>query len=180
MKKILNLALAALLLSACNNQSKTETAEVTPPVIPEQTVPAPPEPAVVTTEVYSPKEGDVIFREKKLMVYKDGKYVVAEKDVTLDGDVIVKKDGEVVNKDKKVKLEEGEAVTKAGRFVDKAGKWIDNAWNKTKDGVSTAAEKTGDAVEKGWDATKKGVKKAAEKTGEGLEKAGEKVKEAVH
>ncbi len=73
------------------------------------------------------------------MVWRNGAYVEADADVTLDNGVVVKRNGEVVRDGKTVQLEEGESVDRSGNF-----------WNSV-----------GDAIEDGWDATKKGVKEAA-------------------
>jgi hypothetical protein len=103
------------------------------------------------SSAYAPGEGDVTYRNGKVMVWRNGNYVVADRDVQLNNGITVSRSGEVSNKDKKVKLEEGESIDRSGNFFNKAG----------------------EALEDGWDATKKGVKKA----GQAIKKAGQKVGE---
>lgn len=162
---------AVILLAACNDSSKTETPTVTMDTDTAKLVvtsepPATPVPP--STTLYVPAEGDVAYKNGKLMVWKNNKYVEADDDVTLEGGVIVKKNGEVTYKDKTVKLEEGQSVSKTGKFFNKAGEGIDDAWQATKKGVGKAA-----------DATKKGVSKAADAVKKAGKKVGEEVKEAV-
>ena len=124
---------------------------------------------VTETTTYTAANGDIMMKDGKLMEWKNGQWVAAEGDVTLDNGVIVSKAGVVKQQDKTVQLEEGEAVNRSGNFFDKAGHAISNAWDATKKGVGTAAEKTGEAV-----------KDAGKAIGKGAAKVGEKAKEAVN
>jgi hypothetical protein len=157
MKKTMVMA-AVILLAACNSNNKTET----PVTMDSDTAklvvtPEPPvTPVPPSTTVYTPAEGDVAYRNGKLMVWKNNNYVEADDDVTLEGGVIVKKNGEVTKKDKTVKLEEGQSVSKTGKFFNKAGEGIDDAWQATKKGVGKAAD---------------AVKKAGKKVGEEVKEA---------
>jgi hypothetical protein len=107
---------------------------------------------------YTPGEGDVIYRDRKVSVWKNGTYAEADKDVTLDSGIVVKRSGDVTWKDQNAKLQEGDAVSKTGDFFDNAG----------------------DKIEDAWHATKRGVKKAADAVGKTAKKTGEKVNDAVH
>ena len=158
MKRILVFALAASSMAACNDQKSTETTTtvssdtamiVTPDVTSSTTT---------TTTAYTPAEGDIMYRDGKVMVWRNNDYVLADKDVNLDDNIVVRKNGEVTRNGVVVRLEDGQAVTKTGRFFNKAGEAIDDA----------------------WDATKAGVKKAANAVGKGAKNVGEEVKEAVH
>ena len=155
MKTIIVLAVTALSIAACNNKKNAETTTSTGDTL------------VTTKEMsgdysrdnaYIPAEGDVIYRNGKVLVWRNGNYVETDKDVELENGIIVQKNGEVIKADKKVKLEEGESVNKSGNFFDKAGNVIEDA----------------------WEGTKKGVKKAADAVEKAGKKAGEEVKETVN
>ena len=111
-----------------------------------------------TTTTYVATEGDVIYRDGKVMVWRNDAYVLADEDVKLDDNVIVKKNGDVVRNGKTVRLEEGEAVTRTGKWFNKAG----------------------EGIEDGWDAAKKGVNKAGDAIKKGANKVGEEVKDIIH
>lgn len=159
MKRIIVIALAATSLAACGDQKKTETTTVnsdTMTTMVDTTTNAINDNTTVVT--YTPAEGDVAYRDGKVMVYRNNAYVEADKDVTLDDGIVVKRNGEVTRNGVVVKLEDGESVSKTGRFFNK----------------------TGEAIEDAWDATKRGVSKAASAVGKGAKKVGEEVKDAVH
>jgi hypothetical protein len=160
MKTIIVLALAATAFTACNDQKKTETTTTvnsdTMTTAVDTTTNAINNTTTVTT--YTPAEGDVAYRDGKLMVYRNNAYVEADKDVTLDDGIVVRRNGEVTRNGVVVKMEDGETVSKTGRFFNKTGAAIDDA----------------------WDATKRGVSKAAKAVGKGAKKVGEEVKDAVH
>ena len=171
MKSIILFAAASLCFAACNNSDKTETttmnadsttinsantyADTAAMTAPSTTT------TTTTTSTYVPVDGDVSYRDGKVMIWRNGNYVVADRDVTLDdGSVVYYKTGEVKHKDgkTKIKLDEGESVNHSGNFFDKAGEGIAD----------------------GWDATKKGVKKAGQAVGKAGKKVGEEVKEIIH
>lgn len=146
MKKFLTISLLAASLAACNDAS-TDTTTVEKDTM----VTAP---ATTTTVTYTPAEGDVTYRDGKVMVWRDNDWKAAEGDVTLDNGVVVSENGHVKrDATTEVTLDDGEVVTRSGNFFDK----------------------TGDAVSDGWDATKHGVKKAGEAVG----KAADAAKDAV-
>lgn len=174
MKKILGLVLVLAIFVACKNETKTT------------------ETTAVETPTVTYTEGDVIKKDGKVQVYKDGSWAVVEQDVTLDNGVVIKTTGEVVAKDGKIiTLEEGSFVNKAGNFFDKTGAAVENAWDATKEGLDKAADVTKDAVkdaanataeglDKAADATKDAVKDAASATKEGLNKAADATKDAAN
>lgn len=189
MKKTLSLALGVALLAACNS-SETQSPEGTADSSGMAVV------TVDTNTVAAPAavqyaEGDVILKEGKVYVYTSGNWVAADKDIKLDNGIIITPDGTVKSQDGKVVvLQEGEYVNKSGGFFDRTGNAIENAWDKTKEGVSKGAAATKDAAQKAADATKEGVEKgveatkdAAQKTGDaikkGAKKVGDKTKEVV-
>lgn len=162
MKRIFGIALiAAASLAACNNDSKTSENADTTTVSADTTV------SVAPTVTYS--EGDVIMRDGKLMSYKNGDWVVVDKDVTLDNGTVVTTKGEVKKDGKVVVLEDGYYVNRSGNFFDRTGAAIDNAWDATKKGVENAAEATKDGLQKAGDAIKSGAEKVGDKTKEVVE-----------
>ena len=156
MKKVF-IAAPLFLLIACNDNNKSTTLPNSDPAMATNADTQISDHTYVK-RVYSPAEGDIIYREKKINVWKNGAYVEADNDVTLDNGIIVKRNGEVSRKDKTVKLEEGEVVSKTGEFFNSVG----------------------EKIEDGWDATKRGVKKAAAEVEKAAEKTGEKVNDAVN
>lgn len=149
MKRIIPIAFAAVLLGACADterdnstiDSDTQTTTTT----------------TTTQTTYTPSEGDVTYRENKVKVMKNGEWVDADKDVTLDNGVVVYRTGKVKRDNKEIELEDGEVVNRSGDFFDRSGRAIENAWEDTKEGV----KKAGKEIEKG------------------TKKAGEKVEDAV-
>jgi len=165
MKRIFVFALAAASFAACDNQKSNETTTVssnsdtttfmsdttnatTAPTLTDNTA---------TTTSYVPAEGDVMYRDGKLMVWRSNAYVLADKDIDHGNGITVRRNGEVWREGKSVKLEDGQAVSKTGKFFNKAGEGIEDA----------------------WDATKKGANKAAAAVKKGAKKVGEEVKDAV-
>lgn len=141
MKKILVLAFASASLIACNdnqtssiNDDTTDTATVMNE-----------SPATTTTTTYVPADGDVTYRDHKVMVMKNGAWVEADDDVKLGNDVVVYKNGKVKKDGNMVELRDGETVNKDGDFFDKAGQKMERVWDDTKEG----AKKAGDEIEKG-------------------------------
>jgi len=156
MKTVLIISAMAIGMVACSDQKSTETTvssdTVSAMTAPETNMMNSSDTATsVMSSAYAPAEGDVSYRNGQVMVWRNGAYVVADKDVELNNGIVVYRNGEVKQKDKKVKLEEGESIDRDGNFFNKAG----------------------EALEDGWDATKKGVKKA----GQAIKKAGQKVGE---
>jgi hypothetical protein len=141
MKKILGLAIVSMAIFACND---TQSPSINEDTRDTSTVIETPPPATTET-VYVPAEGDYTYREKKVMVMKNGEWVEVDKEVRLDNGTVIEKNGTVKRDGKEVKLEEGTVVNKEGNFFDKTGHAIENAWEATKDGV----KKAGNEIEKG-------------------------------
>lgn len=142
MKKMFVIAAIAASLTACNDSATVETtvdpdsSKMTTPV----TAPETPPPVA-----YTPVEGDVSYRNGKVMVWRNNTWTESKEDVTLDNGVVVRRNGEVRRDKDVVVLRDGEVVSRTGKFFDNAGNAIDDAWDATKKGV----RKTGDAIEKG-------------------------------
>ena len=175
MKKVIVAVAAVAFFTACNGDKTDSTTVTTDTSVASMNsmadtmvVPAD-HTTTVSTVAYVPAEGDVTYRNGKVMVYKNNDYVVVDNDVTLDDGIVVRRNGEVVRDGKIVRLEEGESVSRVGRWFNKAGEGMEDAWDGVKKGATKAAE---------------GVKKGATKAAEGVKKAGQKVgeevKEAVH
>jgi outer membrane biogenesis lipoprotein LolB len=89
MKRIIALAFAAVSLTACNDDAETDTTTVDTDTTTTTTT------TTSTNTAYVPGEGDVTYREKKVMVYRNGDWVEADNDVTLDDGVVVRRSGRV-------------------------------------------------------------------------------------
>ena len=84
MKKIIAMAFAGLSLAACNNDADTASVETDTTTT-----------TTTTTTTYTPVDGDVTYRENKVMVMRNGEWVEADDDVTLDNGVVVYRTGKV-------------------------------------------------------------------------------------
>lgn len=154
MKKIILIASVVALLSACNANTEESTVVSTDTLGPVNHTEAP----VNTTQTivvnrYTPADGDVIYRDHQLMVWRGNEWVKVEKDVTLANGVVIYKNGDVKKEGKTVKLEDGEVVTSVGKFFNKTGDAINDAWGSTKKGVNDA----GNAIDKAAKDIKKSV-----------------------
>ena len=147
MKKIFLITCIAGSLIACNNSGTDATDDT---VLDSDTTIT--TTATSATAVYTPVEGDVSYRDGKLMVWKGNDWVVADNDVTLDNGVVVYKNGEVKKEGKTVTLDDGEVVNHSGDFFDKTGHAISDAWDATKTGVKKAGEAVEDAAKSAKDA----------------------------
>ena len=136
MNRIFVIAFAAASFTACNNTNTSSTDADTTITDTMATIPEATD--TVTTITYIPAEGDVIYKDSKVYVMKNGAWVEADNDVTLDNGVVVYKTGTVKKDKKEIELKEGEVVNKAGNFFDKTGHAIANAWDDTKDAVGDA------------------------------------------
>ena len=153
MKKILGLAIVSMAIFACNDNQTPSINEDTRDTS-STVIETPPPPAAVA---YVPVDGDVTYRDHKLMVMKNGEWVEAKEDVKLDNGVVIYRNGKVKKDGKEVEIEDGYIVNKEGNFFDKTGNAIENAWDNTKEG----AKKAGDEIEKG-------AKKAGDKVEDAL------------
>ena len=147
MKRILAIAFAATWLVACGDNtatdSTTEDREETP-------ISSPAAPSTT----YTPADGDVTYRDKKVHVWRDNNWVESDKDVTLDNGAVVYRDGRVERDNREVELEDGEVVNKTGNFFDKTGNAVEKGWKDVKQGakamgkdIEKGAKKVGDKVE---------------------------------
>ena len=146
MKKLSVIAFAALLLGACAESTRDNKDSTT--------IGSDKEATTTTETTYTPQEGDVSFKDNKVLVMKNGAWVEADEDVTLDNGVVVYRTGKVRKDNKEIVLEDGEVVTRTGNFFDRTGRAIEKAWYDTKDAVKEAgkdvkkgAKKVGDKVE---------------------------------
>lgn len=156
MKQMFVMAAAALSLAACNEQKTTESVTTNGDTLTTTTTMDPIN-NTMGTATYTVAEGDVLYRDGKVWVYRNNEYVVADNDVTLDGGIIVRKNGEVVKDGKVVQLEEEEKVSRTGKFFNKMGEGLEDAWDGTKKAVRKAGEAVGKAGEKVGDAVKDAV-----------------------
>src|SRR5215204_5062771 len=97
-----------------------------------------------THAAYAPSDGDVTYRNGKVLVWRDDEWKEADNDVSLNDGTVVKRNGEVVRNGKVIELEDGEGVDKTGHFFDKAGNAIEDAWDATKEGAKKTKEEVKD------------------------------------
>ena len=160
MKRLFFVAVVAMSLVACDDQQKSTTVVTDSTSMDRMnadTSMVRTNPTTTTSSVYSPSEGDLRYRAGKLEIYKNGQFVLAETDVTIDNGVIVRRNGEVVRDGQTVRIEEGGTLTRAGRLFDKAGQGLGDAWDATKTGVRKAGEAIKKAGQKVGEETKKVV-----------------------
>ena len=173
MKKIFVLAIVATSFAACNDAEKTDTTITTTDTV--VNVDATPSSDMVTA--YNASEGDVMYTDGTTMVYTNGSWVKADKDVTIENGIVITKDGKVIKDDKTVNLAEGEVVNKSGNFFNRAGNAIENGWDATKHGVSEGVDGAKKGLQKAGEGIETGVEKAGEGIKKGANKVGEKTKE---
>lgn len=158
---MLAIAFAALTLAACNDSSDntaTETNDANSTTMDtNMDTTTTTTTSTSTNMAYTPGEGDVTYRERKVQVYRNGAWAETDEDVRLDNGAVVGRNGRVTREGKEIELEDGEIVNKTGNFFDRAG----------------------NTLEKGWDKTKAGVREAGKDVGNAAEKAGDKIKDAV-
>lgn len=161
MKKILAVACAAFSLAACNNnETGTTTMDTTGTYTDTMGSAVAVDTSMsstTTSNAYSPKEGDVIYTEKKVKVWRNGEWVVADREVEMDNGVVVYRDGRVRKNGKEIELKEGEVVDRTGNFFDRSGRAIENAWDATKEGVKDAGKAIGKTAKKAGDKIEKAV-----------------------
>lgn len=151
MKKIFLMAgLAAGILSCSNDTTQSNTAGDSASNTSTNAANAP------ATTTYTAAEGDVSYRDGRVVVWRNNAWVDADNDMTLDDGTVVRRNGRVVRNGEERELEDGVVVTKTGRFFDKAGNAIENGWEGLKKGAGEAAE----GVKEGFNKAKEGVKDA--------------------
>lgn len=138
MKRFFLLAGFAATLFACNNDSATVTVDKD----------SSDNAARSTERTYTSTDGDVSYRDGKLVVWRNGAWVESNEDVRLENGTVIRRNGEVERDGKVVVLEDGEVVDRTGRFFDRAGNAIENAWDKTKEGVKEAGKEVKEGAKK--------------------------------
>lgn len=134
MKKTITVAASVLILMACNNSSTTATTTTDSANVSTTDASRTSVQTTQTNTAYSPSEGDVIYKEKKVMVWKDGKWVSVNKETKLENGVTVYPNGTIRKDNQEQQLDDGVVVTKSGDFLDRTGHTINNAWDSTKAG----------------------------------------------
>lgn len=176
-KTIFLASVAAIFFSCTGGESKTE------PETPVETTATPAEAensTVTPPATYTAEDGDVMWKDGKLMEYKSGAWTVAEKDITLGDGTVISLKGNITGKDgKMISIKEGETVKKTGQFFDKAGNAIANAWDAAKEGVKNAVDATKEGVKDAANAVKEGAEDAGKAVEEGAKKVGDKAKKVV-
>jgi hypothetical protein len=150
MKKLFAIALIGATLAACNDGETNNEAIANPNSSSADNQ---------TTVAYKAEDGDVTFRDGKLMVMKDGDWKQADESLKLKNGAVVYTDGRVVNDEKEITLQDGEMVNEEGDVFDRAGNAIKSAWKDTKEGVKEAGREI-----------EKGTKKAADKVEDAVDK----------
>ena len=131
MKKLFVLATFGAFLISCNNESSVANDTKT-------------DTSTHAANAYTASEGDVTYRNGKVLVWRNNEWVEADDDVRFENGIVVKRNGEVVRNDEVVVLKDGEVVDKSGRFFDKAGNAIEDAWDGAKKGIKKAGEEVKD------------------------------------
>ncbi len=137
MKRFFLMAGLSVALFACNNDSATVTVDKDSS-----------DHAANTERTYTSSDGDVSYRDGKLVVWRNGAWVDSDEDVRLENGTVVRRNGEVERDGKVVVLEDGEVVDRTGNFFDRAGNAIENAWDKTKEGVKEAGKEVKEGAQK--------------------------------
>ncbi len=136
MKKVLGLAAICISLISCEDKKESSTVTNSDTTVMNTDTGTVETINTTTTTVYTAADGDVTYRDGKLMRYENGTWVASDKDVTLDDGTVVTVKGEARDRNgKKVKINDGGVINKTGRWFDKAGNAIENAWDDTKAAV---------------------------------------------
>lgn len=157
MKKIFLTAFVAAALMACNstdtddNTTTTATADSSTNTM-------------MSTTAYTPSEGDVTFRNDKLMVYRNNGWEETTKEQTVGNGIVVHTNGAVTNGEQTDTLTDGQVVSHSGTFFDKSGRAIKDAWTSTKHGVGEAGEAVGHAAGEAGEAVGHAASKTAKAT----------------
>ena len=144
MKNFFLMAATSVLLFACNDSGESTSVRV------DST-----DHSATANDGYKASEGDVSYREGKVVVWRNNEWVETNDDVKLENGVVVRKNGEVERDGKVVVLKDGEVVDRTGRFFDRAGNAIENAWDDVKEGVKEGAKDVKEGVKDVFDDDKK-------------------------
>ncbi|MBX3253820.1 MAG: hypothetical protein KF862_06730 [Chitinophagaceae bacterium] len=175
MKKMFFIAATAVVLAACDSNGSEETTGTDVTLTPAETG----KENVADKVTYVAEDGDVMWKDGKLLVYKDGNWSVAEKDITLNDGTTISLKGDVTKEGKTITIKEGESVKKTGEFFDKAGDAISNAWDAAKEGVKDGANAVKEGVTDAANAVKEEAKDAGKAIKEETQKLKDKAKKAV-
>jgi hypothetical protein len=145
MKKMLLVVGIATSVFACTNETDSTTTTTTTRVDSANNT-------ATSTTTYRASDGDVTYRNGKVLVWRNNDWVDADNDVTLNDGTVVRKDGKAVRNNEERDLEDGVVIDKTGRFFDKAGNTIEDGWQGLKKGVK-----------KGYNETKEEVKDVLDK-----------------
>jgi hypothetical protein len=160
MKKTILISCLALAFAACVNPGTTKNESAPQADTTDK--------STLSVTPYTPTQGDVTFRDKQLLIYKDDKWVATDKVQTMGNGIIVYTNGTVKNGELTDTLAQGEIVSHSGDLYDKAGNAIHDAWSAAKEGVNKAG-----------DAAKDEINKAGQAAGKDLNAAGEAANKAV-
>lgn len=144
MKKFFLMAASVVFLFACNDTADNTSVKA------DST-----DHAANASDGYKASEGDVSYRNGKVVVWRNNEWVESDEDVKLENGVVVRRNGEVERDGKIVVLKDGEVVDRTGRFFDRAGNAIENAWGDVKEGVKEGAKDVKEGVKDVFDDDKK-------------------------
>jgi hypothetical protein len=136
MKKFFLMAGIAAFFIACNNDAENSTS------VEGDTT----NNAANSPSTYKASDGDVSYRNGKVVVWRDNDWVETDEDVKLENGTIVRRNGEVERDGKVVVLKDGEVVDRTGRFFDRAGNAIENAWQDVKEGAKDVKDEVKDII----------------------------------
>lgn len=154
MKKIFLAVCVAAIFTACNSEGSQTDATTTNTDTTNR--------SMMSTDTYTPTEGDATFKDHYLMVYRGDKWVTTDKEMTMGNGAVVYTNGTVKNGEITDTLAEGEIVSHSGDLYDKAGNAIHDAWDGTKKGVNDAGDAAKEGINKAGDAAKEGVSSAGQ------------------
>jgi len=137
MKKIFLTAFVAVALTACNSTESKHAVALDK----DSTTNT----AMNEATGYVPNDGDVTFRNNKVMVYRDTSWKETTDAQTVGSGAVVHPDGTVTNGVQADTLKDGQVVSKTGTFFDASGHVIKDPWTPTKKGVG---ESVGNAENK--------------------------------
>ena len=180
MKKTLFLAALAAEFASCGNNDSPEVITTSDTEVSLSDSGKVSTVTTTTTTTYTAEDGDVMWKDVKLLMYQNGDWTVAEKDITLEDGTVISVKGNVTGKDgKMISLKEGESVKKTGQLFDKAGNAIANAWDAAKEGVKDAGEAVKEGAKDAAHAVKEGAEDAGKAIKDGAKKASDKAKKVV-
>ena len=126
MKKLLALLAFTGFLTACNNESKKDSAATGDTATTVESTPAPtPAPDTTAAPATAVKDSVMQFKDGKVMIMVGGSWAALSAPVTTTNGRKVSPNGEVSKGSIKRKMEEGMMIDKDGQMMDKDGKLMD-------------------------------------------------------